>query len=283
MPQPIVIPQGAVPYRGGLTQSAPVSMMREPREGKCVPLAINWAAGEGGKNANVFIDLQTQGPQSIGSMSQVCCLYVDNSASANTVVFVFPDTGFLLEVPPDSTGYYPVLTNGLQLYVFQNLVSAGDKTNVFVMNFMVPEANVLQQVPINVTIANIPTVGTINEILKLDTIVNPLPPIVIGAHQWGFNGVAPVVSTIFLPAANINGARITNAWIQNAAANFSMLITGAVAPVANQDFAKPNVLAALEAQLVKVLPYPMLLPAGFGLWWCQVSGNSNTMGNWDFL
>jgi hypothetical protein len=72
-------------------------------------------------------------------ISQIAALYVDNSLNPSNVVVVFPDTNFAVTVPANSSGYYPVITNGVRFFTYNQLVpTASDHTIIQILNFLPP-------------------------------------------------------------------------------------------------------------------------------------------------
>jgi hypothetical protein len=72
------------------------------------------------------------------SFSQIVALAVDNSRSGADVDFVFSDSGFVLTVPAQNQGVFPVFTNGLMFYAIALNAIAGDVTTFQVLNSMPP-------------------------------------------------------------------------------------------------------------------------------------------------
>ena len=115
-----------------------------------VPLRGLWNAApvEGDKFVTAEIDwLVTTTQQAVQfaisanspvSFSQIVALAVDNSRSGADVDFVFSDSGFVLTVPAQNQGVFPVFTNGLMFYVISAGAIQGDVTTFQVLNSMPP-------------------------------------------------------------------------------------------------------------------------------------------------
>ncbi|WP_404939078.1 hypothetical protein P7C00_11585 [Pseudomonas sp. JDS08PS003] len=87
-------------------------------------------------------------------------------------------------------------------------------------------------------------------------------------------GTAQLIS----PAANVNGVIIrTGAFSANSS---GIVTTGNVAPTGVGDISKPILAATGPAALT--LPYPITLPAGYGLW-ISTNNNGNAYITYDLL
>jgi hypothetical protein len=107
-----------------------------PTEGDFfVNAEIDWLTNTSGLNA-VQIALAGNSPV---AFSQIVALSVDNGRCGCDVQFVFPDSGFVLQVPAYNQGVYPVLTNALMFYVVAlGSIAASDVTVLQVLNSMPP-------------------------------------------------------------------------------------------------------------------------------------------------
>lgn len=107
-----------------------------PREGDFfVNAEIDWLTNTSGLNA-VQIALAGNSPVAI---SQIVALSVDNGRCGCDVQFVFPDSGFVLQVPAYNQGVYPVFTNALMFYIVAlGEIAASDVTVLQVLNSMPP-------------------------------------------------------------------------------------------------------------------------------------------------
>lgn len=73
------------------------------------------------------------------AFSQIVALAVDNGRCGTDVQFVFPDSGFTLQVPAFNQGVYPVFTNALMFYVVAlGSAAPGDQTSFQILNSMPP-------------------------------------------------------------------------------------------------------------------------------------------------
>lgn len=92
-------------------------------------------------NAVWLVDLSRITPTR--PFSQVCAMYVDNTASDHDINILFPDSGFQARVAFGDTAMIPVLTSSIQpkFYVIldnDNNVSPTDTCNIFAINHYVP-------------------------------------------------------------------------------------------------------------------------------------------------
>ncbi|MBX8619558.1 hypothetical protein K5D48_21100 [Pseudomonas cichorii] len=112
-------------------------------------------------------------------------------------------------------------------------------------------------------------------------------PVKVGKN---FRNVSPLrgVVQVIAPEDNLNGVIITTGLI--AAANGTVnVFTGATAPTSLTDLTKPLVFsgngnsgAGSNAEVV--LPFPLLIPAGNGLWAAsQSTGTAAVALTWDLL
>jgi hypothetical protein len=106
-----------------------------PKEGdKFVNAEIDW--GTPGVGTAVQFALSGNSPV---AMSQIVALCVDNGRCGADIQFVFPDSGFVLQVPGYNQGVYPVFTNALMFYaVAASNVALGDVTVIQIFNSMPP-------------------------------------------------------------------------------------------------------------------------------------------------
>src|SRR6202035_180459 len=72
------------------------------------------------------------------AFSQIAAFSVDNSRCGSDVAFVFPDSGYTLEVPAYNQGTYPVFTNALMFYAMALEGAVGDQTTFQVLNSIPP-------------------------------------------------------------------------------------------------------------------------------------------------
>lgn len=98
------------------------------------------------------------------------------------------------------------------------------------------------------------------------------------------NGVVQIVS----PSANLNGLVISTGMI-DAASTYANLYVSASAPTSNVDYSKPivfsgvgNTAAGSNAEVV--LPYPLFVPAGMGVWaTSSATGTAAIALTWDLV
>jgi hypothetical protein len=106
-----------------------------PVEGdRFVSAEINWGVTTKAGNAVQF-DLSGNSPV---AFSQIVAFSVDNSQCASDVEFLFPDSGYVLNVPAYNQGVYPVFTNALMFYATAAVANVGDRTVFQVLNSMPP-------------------------------------------------------------------------------------------------------------------------------------------------
>jgi hypothetical protein len=97
----------------------------------------------GGLATAVRFDLAGNSPV---PFTQIAALSVDNTRCGSALQIAFPDTGFILNVPNNTGGTYPVFTNATSFFVVAPDASVGDHTVLQVLNFM-PPAISLQLLP----------------------------------------------------------------------------------------------------------------------------------------
>ena len=106
-----------------------------PVEGdRFVSAEVNWGVTTQPGNAVQF-DLSGNSPV---AFSQIVAFSVDNSQCASDVQFLFPDSGFVLNIPAYNEGVYPVFTNALMFYAAATLANVGDRTVFQVLNSQPP-------------------------------------------------------------------------------------------------------------------------------------------------
>jgi hypothetical protein len=107
----------------------------KPVEGdRFVSATVQWGVTTGIGNAVQF-DLSGNSPL---AFSQIVAFAVDNSRCAADVQFLFPDSGFTLNVPGFNQGVYPVFTNALMFYATASGAAVGDQTIFQVLNSLPP-------------------------------------------------------------------------------------------------------------------------------------------------
>src|SRR5262249_24566930 len=95
---------------------------------------IQWRITTG---ATVCVQFDLSGNSPV-AFSQIVAFSVDNSRCAGDVQFVFPDSGFVLDVPAYNQGVYPVFSNSLMFYALSPRGVVGDITVFQVLNSMPP-------------------------------------------------------------------------------------------------------------------------------------------------
>ena len=125
---PYVIPQPMKSFSGAIP-NLPSQAYTEPREGKRIlPIEIAW------DGTTKTWQLNAQG-LTTQTFSQIVMIDVDNSLSGAPVRFYFPDTQDTLDVPPASSGVFPVFTSQLQVYVSSPEALNGDVTRFRLLNY----------------------------------------------------------------------------------------------------------------------------------------------------
>jgi hypothetical protein len=133
MPIAIVPPQG-VTYAGSTLPHQVTLPWSLPPEGpKSVPLQALWST-DGGPNKSINVNLRST---QVATITQIVGLYVDNIRNEAAVTFYFPDTQFVLEVPPLSFGWYPVITTGISFVMYSPNAVDQDQTLIQVLNYWV--------------------------------------------------------------------------------------------------------------------------------------------------
>lgn len=118
-----------VPLRG-LWNHAP------PEGDQFVNCEIDWLVSPPG--SAVAFSLSGNSPVAI---SQIVAISVDNTRCGADLAFIFPDSGFILDISAGSDGIYPVFTNALTFYVSGASgpgVAIGDRTVFQILNSMPP-------------------------------------------------------------------------------------------------------------------------------------------------
>lgn len=131
------VPAGPISIFRGSYASLPASMLKPPTEGnRTIPVSISWLRD--GQSPSFAIQFNAR-LQQVLNFTQICSLHVDNTRCSSSINIVFPDTGFQVQLTPNSEGFYPVLTNGLEFVAFIDLQPvASDVTILQVMNFLPP-------------------------------------------------------------------------------------------------------------------------------------------------
>jgi hypothetical protein len=105
-----------------------------PKEGDhFVNAEVDWLVTT--KSSAVQFSLSGNSPI---ALSQIIALSVDNGRCGVDVVFIFPDSGFVLTVAAHSQGIYPVFTNALTFYASAPGAAVGDTTVMQILNSMPP-------------------------------------------------------------------------------------------------------------------------------------------------
>lgn len=130
---PIVIPP-FVQYQTPLFPLRGLWNSTPPEGDRFVTAQVLWGVTTGAGNAVQF-DLSGNSPV---AFSQIAAFAVDNSHCGSDVQFLFPDSGFTLEVPAYNQGLYPVFTNALMFYASAASGAPGDQTTFQVLNSVPP-------------------------------------------------------------------------------------------------------------------------------------------------
>jgi hypothetical protein len=110
-----------------------------PGEGdRFVSAEIDWGVMTGAGEAVQFA-LSGNSPV---AFSQIVAFAVDNSRCGGDLQFLFPDSGFILQVPAYNQGVYPVFTNALMFYAMSPNATTGDVTVFQVFNSMPPPVSI---------------------------------------------------------------------------------------------------------------------------------------------
>lgn len=125
------------PYSGNLYPvNAPVLNDKTmPAEGpKAVAISFNWTTDAQTPNYAVEVNLVNTFTQQ--QISQIAGLYVDNSQNGADAYFYFPDTQFRLAVPPNTCGFFPVVTNAKRFIAYCPGANSQSETFVQVLNYV---------------------------------------------------------------------------------------------------------------------------------------------------
>lgn len=129
---PITIPAFS-PYQGTLFPLRGL-WFNQPEEGpRFVNAEIDWGS-LGGVRAVQF-SLSGNSPV---AFSQIVAMSVDNSRCGSDIDFLYPDSGFVLTVPANNQGVYPVFTNALTFYAIAANAVSNDVTVIQILNSMPP-------------------------------------------------------------------------------------------------------------------------------------------------
>src|SRR5258708_37754783 len=124
---PVTIPAFSQ-FQGQLFPLRGLWNKRPPEGDQFINAEINWGTAN---TAAIQFSLSGNSPV---ALSQIVALYVDNRRCGVDVDFLFPDSGFLLSVPPHAQGLYPVLTNALMFYVIGTGAATVDVTILQILN-----------------------------------------------------------------------------------------------------------------------------------------------------
>jgi len=93
------------------------------------------------------------------------------------------------------------------------------------------------------------------------------------------------VTQIVNPASNTRGLELRTAIIGGTNGGISVY-TGPTAPTAHGDTGPPLIFSSgtISSEVTRYLPYPLSMPAGYGLWVTASSGSTNAIAlTWDLL
>lgn len=114
-----------------------------------------------------------------------------------------------------------------------------------------------------------------------------MEPVQIGSKFVNASPYNGSVGVLITPANNTNGVIIRTASI-DIGAIYSILTTGPKAPTGYFDLAVPVVLSCRGTEAgqgfpgaAAALPYPILIPAGYGLWYATGGGTGHAYVTYD--
>lgn len=118
----------------GLITGNALSYFKKTDAPRFVKASINWANYP---TLGVYLNLTAQ-QSTVAPLDKISALYVDNTGNPNSVYIKFPDTGYIVTVPPDSTSLRPVFTNALEAQIFCEATSSSPtETDLFFGNVFV--------------------------------------------------------------------------------------------------------------------------------------------------
>lgn len=131
---PVKLPQGVVPPRNQVPPSV-------------CPVSINWlpmwvADGSTATRLGVTVNLQAASVQS-SILDRIASVKIDNTGSDCSIYVEFPDTGDVINCPPNCSVTYPCLTNNLvaNIYAIGLLATFIPRTKLFFYNISLPPSN----------------------------------------------------------------------------------------------------------------------------------------------
>jgi len=130
--------------------------------GKVVPLYFDWnayGASSVKTNINVLVSLRTPDVKA-QLLNQIASVYIDNTNSFAPIYVYCPDTKYTAIAQPNSAGWYPLYTNGLELWVIGQGFVTGQipQTTIFVSDLFIPpytDLEISQSQPLYKASANI--------------------------------------------------------------------------------------------------------------------------------
>lgn len=138
--------QGA-PYASAIGLSLPSSL---PPTG--IAITVDWAVyGASSAKPAIGIAVNLQGGTPRQKLDYIKTVFVDNTASNVPVYVQFPDSGQVISVAPNTSAWYPAVTNGVIANVYALGMATGQIpvtqfifTNVFVPPYADPEITSVQ-------------------------------------------------------------------------------------------------------------------------------------------
>lgn len=125
-----------LPGKQYIGQLYPLSVRYSGQPGRVVPLHVDWAsygvvAGQAGQVINVTIRGSNQGQL----LDRIRSIKIDNTASDVSCYILAPDTQDMIVAPPNTTGWYPIMTNVFEFQIVMlNFGNRIPSTQIFVSN-----------------------------------------------------------------------------------------------------------------------------------------------------
>jgi len=122
--------------------SQPIGLLQKPPGvPRAVGVSVNWAdygVGPAKVNLGITVFLSSTGSP-VQGLDQCRSVYVDNTNSNVPIYVQFPDTKFTVVIPPNSSGWYPVVTNALLAVIYGiGFTPTVPKTSVYFTNLFIP-------------------------------------------------------------------------------------------------------------------------------------------------
>ena len=142
----------SVPYRGGyVAQSIPFGRVigeHRRQQSKVITVTLDWY----NIYTNNAVNLNFQASSAQTTLEEICMVYVDNTQNYQSVCVFFGDTQYCINVPANTSGYYPVFSANKFCTVYNTLVNTPSttaaNTTVLFCNFEIPGfSSILQPQP----------------------------------------------------------------------------------------------------------------------------------------